>query len=389
MPELDEVLRTWTDSAATVSPAEVRRRAESPDRAAAEGGPPRRTLLLVAAAVAVLAGVAGALAVRAADDDRVDTTPATTPSTEVPAPTVTEPAPPTTATSVPDEATTTVVPPAGTALPGHWVGRTVDGRLVAVDAASGAEQTLATFDDPRIPSAELAAAGSFLGKVDLSPDGTTVYYETCCEPAVGQVLRVPVTGGDPELVTSGTDPAVSPDGTKLAVVEFQWLKVRDLATGAETRYEAAEPPTMLSHPAWSPDGRSIALERYDADVRVGRVVVLDLDDGTDLDGARELAAADADGTPRFPSFDLAGRVHLVRQGVDQEGGPLGPARIEVHSPAVTGEISRRGLEQPLRDQHHDATGAYVLRVLADGTVEITDSQGTPRAAGTGFDDVAW
>lgn len=388
MPELDELLRTWTDSAATVSPDEVRRRADGRDGAAATGGPPRRTLLLVAAVVAVVAGVAGALAFRAADDDQVDTTPATTPSTEAPSPTVTEPTTPTTATSVPDEVTTTVVPPAGTA-PARWVGRSVDGRLVAVDTVSGREETLATFDDPRVPSSEPAAAGSFLGMADLSPDGTTVYYETCCEPAVGQVFRVPATGGDPELVTSGTDPAVSPDGTKLAVVELQWLKVRDLATGAETRYEAAELPTMLSHPAWSPDGRSIALERYDADVRVGRVVVLDLDDATDLDDAREITAADADGTPRFPSFDQAGRVHVVRQGVDQEGGPLGPARVEVRSPVVAGEISRQALDQPLRDQHHDATGAFVLRVLADGTVEIVDPQGTPRAAGSGFDDVAW
>lgn len=388
MPELDELLRTWTDSAATVSPSEVRRRAEGRDGAAADGGAPRRTLLLVAAAVTVLAGVAGAVAFRAADDDRVDTTPATTPTTDAPSPTVTEPTPPTTATTVPDEATTTVAPPVGVDPPARWIGRSVDGRLVAVDTATGGEQTLATFDDPRVPSSE-PAGGSYLGMVDLSPDGTTVYYETCCEPAVGQVYRVPVTGGEPELVTTGTHPAISPDGTKLAVVWLQGLKVRDLATGAETRYEAATPPTMLSHPAWSPDGRSIAVERYDADVRVGRVVVLDLEDDTDLDAAREVVSAEADGTPRFPSFDAAGRVHVVRQGVDQEGGPLGPARIEVHSPTVAGEISRRGLDQPLRSQHHDPTGGFVLRVLADGTVEITDSQGTPRAAGTAFDDAAW
>lgn len=389
MPELDELLRTWTDSATTVSPAEARRRAEGRDGAAAAGGPRRRTLLLAAAAVTVVAGIAGALAFRAADDDRVDTTPATTPTTDAPSPTVTEPVTPTTPTTAPDEPTTTVAPPRGGALPPRWVGRTVDGRLVAVDTAAGGEQTLATFDDPRVPSSEPVAAGSYLGMVELSPDGTTVYYETCCEPAVGQVYRVPVTGGDPELVTTGTHPAVSPDGTKLAVVELQAIKVRDLATGAETRYEAATPPTMVSHPAWSPDGRSIAVERYDADVRVGRVVVLDLADGGDLDAAREVVAADADGTPRFPTFDAAGRLHVVRQGVDQEGGPLGPARIEVHSPAVTAEISRRFLDQPLRSQHHDPTGGFVLRVLADGTVEITDSQGTPRSAGTGFDDAAW
>lgn len=389
MPELDEILRTWTDSAATVTPAEVRQRAEGRDGAAANGRPPRRTLLLVAAAVTVLAGVAGALAFRAADDDRVDTTPATTPTTDAPSPTVTEPATPTTSTTVPDEPTTTVAPPAGGALPAHWVGRSLDGRLVAVDTASGAELTLATFDDPRVPSSEPEGGGSYLGMVDLSPDGKTVYYETCCEPAVGQVYRVPVTGGEPELVTTGTHPAISPDGTKLAVVWLQGIKVRDLATGAETRYEAATPPTMLSHPAWSPDGRSIALERYDADVRVGRVVVLDLSDGTDLDAAREVVSADVDGTPRFPSFDAAGRLHVVRQGVGQEGGPLGPARVEVVDPGGAGEISRRALEQPLQSQHHDPTGGFVLRVLADGTVEITDSQGTPRPAGTAFDDAAW
>lgn len=64
------------------------------------------------------------------------------------------------------------------------------------------------------------AGGSFLGAIAVGPDRRSVYYERCCEPAPGMVFRVDVDGGEPQRVTDGAFPALSPDGSRLAVVEL-------------------------------------------------------------------------------------------------------------------------------------------------------------------------
>lgn len=77
-------------------------------------------------------------------------------------------------------------------------------------------------------------------------------------------------GSDPRQMTDDifedTDPAYSPDGTKMAFAsrrEHNWdIYVLDLRTGEETRL------TTLPHydgaPTWSPDGQNLAYESYQA-----------------------------------------------------------------------------------------------------------------------------
>lgn len=79
-------------------------------------------------------------------------------------------------------------------------------------------------------------------------------------------------------LASGSEPAWSPHGTKLAFVSRNAIRVLDLATHRIRRVEGSVAPTDL---AWSPDGRRIAYTLFDGGIWTIRV------DGRD---ARELVA---------------------------------------------------------------------------------------------------
>ena len=56
-----------------------------------------------------------------------------------------------------------------------------------------------------------------VGQISLSPDASTVYYESTAGPLDPfPIERVSVAGGRPVQVASGEDPAISPDGADLA-----------------------------------------------------------------------------------------------------------------------------------------------------------------------------
>lgn len=151
--------------------------------------------------------------------------------------------------------------------PSTLVAVTTGGELEQLDPSTGAP--LRTL-----------ASGATGDETAVSPDGSKVYFET----AVGcmhEIEEVPISGGTPQVVASGSDPAMSPDGTRLAYARqpftnggtcqgqlyapaFYELVVRQISTGSETTYPISPqlengPPRPIDHLSWSSDGQELAV----------------------------------------------------------------------------------------------------------------------------------
>lgn len=407
--DLQRKLEAWADQASPVSADEARTRAETGDIGAlapAGGGgghgPGARRLLAVAAAVVLVGAVAvGGWFVTKDDDggptgvDTIDQ-PTTTIATD-PSPSV----------DTEDPVTTTTFPDGTTSeAPKLIVVHSPDHKLEVFDRTTGSTvRVLAEFDDPEaeVADGEPAMMGRYLGPFVVSPDGQTVYYETCCEPAAGEIFQIPITGGEPELVTYGTDPAISPDGTKLAVVDPGGLLVIDLTDGSEQRYDPGDgqPVTLLANPAWSPIGSTVVLEQYDDSLDFGRVVLVTLDGS---EGARReaLTVALNDGAPMLPVFDGQGNTVVIRQRLSPEGFPeLDPtqlARAETYRTEGASDgafafgdvIATVDLDGPVLSQVMTSRGSFLLRTFADGTLRADLGGGnTLEILDHGYLDAAW
>jgi len=165
---------------------------------------------------------------------------------------------------------------ASTSTSGPAAGRPAT--LVAITTA-GAVQTL----DPTTGKAQKTlATGATGNEIGVSPDGKSVYYETPagCDH---QINRVATTGGNSTPVSSGSKPAVSPDGAYLAyarqplfgagntacqgsavTANAYSVVVRALTTGAETTFPlppaviAGGLPLPIGHLSWAADSRRLA-----------------------------------------------------------------------------------------------------------------------------------
>jgi Tol biopolymer transport system component len=115
----------------------------------------------------------------------------------------------------------------------------------------------------------------------ISPDGAKVAFA-----AVGDIYIMPV-GGTPENITRDaaldTDPAWSPDGTRLVYSsdrnsEHLQLWIRDMRTGQSR--QVTRLTTQPQGATWSPDGRQIAFFDVTGMWRVAQISVLDVATGT-------------------------------------------------------------------------------------------------------------
>src|SRR5262249_26301568 len=143
----------------------------------------------------------------------------------------------------------------GAADGGAFMGRA---GLIAFDrAAPGAEATLLTVDPATGATRTLGAAS----EPAWSPDGSKLAH---VRP--GQVYVAASDGTGEALVGAGEDPAWSPDGAKLVVSrsdgKAKQLVVIELASGATTQLTDGTSDSRL--PAWSPDGSTIVFSSGNA-----------------------------------------------------------------------------------------------------------------------------
>lgn len=387
--DLERQLESWVDQASPVTADEARIRAEAggfgtldPGGVGAAGNPGPRRLLGVAAAVVLVGAVAIGGWVIANDGDERPTG----------VDTVDQP----TTTTVNDSSTTldptTNTDGSGAEAPNLIVVHSADQRLEVLDRTTGdIVRVLAEFADPEgdVRDRDPQSMGSrYLSMFVVSADGQTVYYETCCERDAGaEVFRIPITGGDPELVTTGTNPAVSQDGTKLAVItsgpmlgpydieiERPALKVADLTDGTERLFEIADHVTLLASPSWSPDGSMLVLERYDESLEDGRVIQVEFGVFNDPDGpndalnaASTIARTNVDGIPMHPVFNADGNVMAIRQVAESDltqGSQAETYRISGH----VDPIGTVDLDGTVLLQRTAGGGRFLLRLFADGTL---------------------
>jgi Tol biopolymer transport system component len=130
-----------------------------------------------------------------------------------------------------------------------------------IDPASGAERRVTTH------------ASSWDDDPAVSPDGTRVAFQRCPTAGTCRIATVDIGGGSVAYLTPGTQyedyPAFSPDGNKLVFSRRDatgalHLVVMNAAGGSEHGLTTGTASDY--HAAWSPDGSTIAFQRSEAGV---------------------------------------------------------------------------------------------------------------------------
>lgn len=234
------------------------------------------------------------------------------------------------------------------APPGAIVAVTADGRLVVLRTSDGAEVSEladmgsgeATEDDP--------APDSITG-VALRPGTTEVHFETCCEPAAGQIYRVDLAtpGAEPVPVAYGYGMDISGDGRRMAYVSGPTVSVMDIDSGQVVQTaESGDGSHDWVQAALDHDGTVLAIERALERADDGEVLRSD---------ARTVDISSADGAyEEHPT--TAGRfIPLFVEGETLASAP-GPG-------------------ERLRDANIDETGEWILIVTQDGRLLARGGEG--------------
>jgi hypothetical protein len=336
-----------------------------------------RAQLAIIAVVVALAAFGGGLVLF--DDDR-------------------DPVAGTTTTTQPITSTITA-PPATTPtgeMPTTLVAVTDDGRVVVVDVRSGKEvRELAALADPGAErdDDEEGPGPNVIDSVALSPDGQTVFWSECCEPAAGVLHRVPITGGESEDVGSGYAPAFGQDPSFVAVVDPLGVEVRDLVGDRGRRLVDELHGGSYQSVSLSLSGQLVAADFVtDGDkgqhgVAIATVAQLPGSEQDDPPATEPKVYLPVEGGGVwFPVFRADGKLVVAEQCCGLE--PKGRARGLVVNPATLEVVATFNYPSPIVDQDYDGGGRWLLTTHADGSL-LWQGNGKHGNLGRGYRAAAW
>ena len=142
--------------------------------------------------------------------------------------------------------------------------------------------------------------------LDVSPDGETIVFDL-----LGDLYRMPITGGEATRLTSGLphdmQPRFSPDGSRIVFVsdrsgdENVWLI--DAEGGEPTQLSEGVGSVFLS-PEWMPDGKYVVVSRARAFFGLEKLWLYHVDGGTGIEmvgggGGQRMLGATVDAEGRY------------------------------------------------------------------------------------------
>ena len=224
----------------------------------------------------------------------------------------------------PSTTTTTTIPPDGVAPSPPTTARATAQSRGAVPAggapsAAAPPTTVASGEQPTASSAASGSGGPPTARKEVRVVFTVVKANTASKD--GDIVATRPDGSGYEVLTSSEDsdlwPAVAPDGTRIAFVRRGYLSVLDVATRQVKR--VLEPDGYTDgFPAWSPDGRWLAVTRAD-DANAGCMV-----NDTACDARVWVVSPDGQtrrdlGSGQHPTWTPDGRIVFGRIGIGCEG----------------------------------------------------------------------
>lgn len=235
-----------------------------------------------------------------------------------------------------------------------------------VDVATGKEvRTLAASGDQRKAPPTEGTSPNVIDHVALSPDGRTVWFSECCEPAGGSLFRVPVDGSAvPERVGDAYAPAVSTNSRYVATVNYIGVSVVDSAGGDPFGWSDERWQGQYQQLGWSLDARRLV-------VRVGmpeegQLLALDASTfavagpGSAPPPAAEPVAL-AGSSWSLPTFRRDGRLVVAERQARTWKGRV----IDLDAGRAVDAQSFDYGGKPL-SQDHDPTGEWFLVVVEGG-----------------------
>ena len=294
-----------------------------------------------------------------------------------------------------------------TARPPAMVGVTARGSLVLLSPATGA------------PTRALVRGGVIGDEISVSADGQTIYFSRR-HGCVDDVESVALSGGKPTLITTGSLPAISPDGSTLAFARQPTLTrhcmagagdpsaqydlvTRTLSSGVERVYpvlpagQSSGLPAPISHLSWAPNGTELAVSIAAIQDNEGwQIALLDTATAQNYLGGTGVTSVPMTGPERRRSYWREGvylpdgNLFVSRaccagepvRNVSKLMWEITPAGVLRHRVA----IGFPGLDHTSLAVNH--SGKWLLYLAGTG-LYVSEKGARPRALGSGLIAAAW